>query len=178
MDTNETLRTETEKCLLAGPAGWSQAAAGFSEEMKWILTWAVQQSPYDGDMQDDFEKHFSKHWGRRDGSGFSVKDAFRILHGQSRASREWFRDKDPVIDQIWPALRLIWLGPRCPQRIKTRWEAAGGRIYGGKMLARKDSPVWSAFNTFGHPYGPYDMETCDLLGIELQMVDDLPASFP
>jgi len=37
-----------------------------------------------------------------------------------------------------------------------RWEAAGGKEYGGRMIALKDDPVWTKLSVFGTPYPPFD----------------------
>lgn len=40
-----------------------------------------------------------------------------------------------------------------------RWRDGGGQFYGGgRMIARKDDPVWTdrAFSRFGNPYEPFD----------------------
>jgi hypothetical protein len=37
-----------------------------------------------------------------------------------------------------------------------RWRAAGGRIYKGRMIALKDSPVWAQLSRFGNPWPPFD----------------------
>lgn len=37
-----------------------------------------------------------------------------------------------------------------------RWEAAGGRFFEGRMIARKDDPIWIAISRFGRPWPPFD----------------------
>jgi len=38
-----------------------------------------------------------------------------------------------------------------------KWREMGGQFYGGgRMIARKDDPVWSAISRFGNPYPPFD----------------------
>lgn len=40
-----------------------------------------------------------------------------------------------------------------------RWAAAGGKVYGGRMIALKDDPVWQRLGDdgpFGNPYPPFD----------------------
>ena len=51
------------------------------------------------------------------------------------------RRKKPRLD--WPA----------------RWRAAGGEFFGGRMIARKDSPVWKKLSRFGLPYAPFDFNS-------------------
>ncbi len=37
-----------------------------------------------------------------------------------------------------------------------RWAKAGGKVYGGKMIALKDDPVWERLSIFGNPFPPFD----------------------
>ena len=37
-----------------------------------------------------------------------------------------------------------------------RWAKAGGKTYGGKMIALKDDPVWERLSVFGNPFPPFD----------------------
>lgn len=37
-----------------------------------------------------------------------------------------------------------------------RWQKAGGKIYGGRMIALKTDPVWTRLGPFGNPYPPFD----------------------
>ena len=61
-----------------------------------------------------------------------------------------------VLDEF-PCQELYRLEHRREQRDwKARWRAAGGRLYEGRMIARKDSPIWIEINRFGVPYPPFD----------------------
>ena len=38
-----------------------------------------------------------------------------------------------------------------------KWKGAGGSFYGGgRMIARKDDPIWTEISRFGNPYPPFD----------------------
>lgn len=37
-----------------------------------------------------------------------------------------------------------------------RWAKAGGKTYGGKMIALKNDPVWVNLSVFGNPFPPFD----------------------
>jgi hypothetical protein len=40
------------------------------------------------------------------------------------------------------------------------WQENGGSFYGGgRMIARKDDPIWTAISRFGHPYPPFDFNS-------------------
>lgn len=36
------------------------------------------------------------------------------------------------------------------------WQAAGGRLYSGRMIARWDDPIWTTISRFGEPFPPFD----------------------
>lgn len=48
-----------------------------------------------------------------------------------------------------------------PRDWRARWLAAGGTLYEGRMIARKDDPIWtnSLLNRLGTPYPPYDFNS-------------------
>jgi hypothetical protein len=84
-----------------------------------------------------------------------------ILQQNVRAARgygKWASDMDPDLLDMWPAQELIRVMARRNPRgdWKRRWVEAGGRLYGGRMLALKTDPVWVAISRFGVPYPPYD----------------------
>ena len=68
--------------------------------------------------------------------------------------------QDPDLLDVWPCQELI----RVEDRIKKRnwegmtgiWRSAGGQSFGGKMIARKDDPIWYRISAFGSPYPPFD----------------------
>ena len=60
-----------------------------------------------------------------------------------------------------------------------RWRKAGGKVYGGRMIALKDDPVWVKLSVFGNPFPPFDwgsgMGVLDVdrkTAIGLGLVDD------
>jgi hypothetical protein len=84
-----------------------------------------------------------------------------ILQQNVRAARgygKWAADMDPISLDLWPAQELIRIMARRNPRgdWKRRWTEAGGRLYGGRMIAIKTDPVWVNLNRFGVPYPPYD----------------------
>jgi len=67
---------------------------------------------------------------------------------------------DPDIIDAIPCQELYRLGNRkVPRDWVTRWTAAGGKIYGGRMIARKDSSVWTSISRFGSAYPPFDFNS-------------------
>lgn len=77
----------------------------------------------------------------------------------------------------FPAQELIRAEERREKRDwRGRWQAAGGRLYGGRMIALKEDPVWVRLSRFGVPYPPFDFgsgmgvdevdrDTCLALGV-------------
>jgi hypothetical protein len=43
-----------------------------------------------------------------------------------------------------------------PCNWKERWQQAGGKLCAGRMIARKDDPIWFSISRFDRPYPPFD----------------------
>lgn len=57
----------------------------------------------------------------------------------------------------FPAQELVRVQDReKPRDWETRWRAAGGHFYGGRMIALKGDPIWAAISRFGTPWPPFD----------------------
>ncbi len=77
----------------------------------------------------------------------------------------------------FPAQELIRVEERQSKRDWTgKWKANGGKIFGGRMIALKEDPIWTAISRFGVPYPPFDYgsgmgaedvdyDTCIQLGV-------------
>ena len=60
----------------------------------------------------------------------------------------------------FPAQELLRFEEReTPRDWKTRWTAAGGKLYGGRMIALKGDPIWIGISRFGNPYPPFDFNS-------------------
>ncbi len=67
---------------------------------------------------------------------------------------------DPTVLEQWPCQEMVRIASRkTPRAWHTRWSEHGGKFYDGRMIARKDSPIWSAISRFGNPYPPFDYES-------------------
>ena len=53
-----------------------------------------------------------------------------------------------------------------------RWAKAGGKVYGGKMIALKDDPVWERLSVFGNPFPPFDWGVDRKTAIRLGLISD------
>ena len=80
------------------------------------------------------------------------------------------KSNDPDIIDAFPCRELLREESRKKEREwrRQRWIAAGGKLYGGgRMIARKDDPIWTAISRFGTPYPPFDYNS----GMGVEEVD-------
>lgn len=70
---------------------------------------------------------------------------------------QWMQGQsEEVLDQ-WPAQELYrFAAANQPRDWEIRWGAAGGEIFGGRMIALKNTSIWTAISRFGTPYPPFD----------------------
>jgi len=70
----------------------------------------------------------------------------------------WKQGQDPDVLDAFPAQEFIRIASRRVPRQdwQRRWTAAGGKLYGGRMIALKSDPVWRSISRFGTPWPPYD----------------------
>jgi hypothetical protein len=72
-----------------------------------------------------------------------------------------------VLDQ-WPAQELVRVVDSAePRDWAARWAAAGGQFFGGRMVALKADPIWTAISRFKTPYPPFDFNS----GMEVEDID-------
>ena len=80
---------------------------------------------------------------------FQVEDAYE--YGR------WKEGQDPDLLDAFPARELVRVEARNERRDwRTRWADAGGRTFGGRMIALKGDPIWTAISRFGRPWPPFD----------------------
>lgn len=83
---------------------------------------------------------------------------------------QFLQSTDPDIIDSWPAWELVRVADRrVPRYWSVRWLDAAGRVGDddaaamlrrhGRMLARKDSPIWTALSRFGSPQPPFDFNS-------------------
>lgn len=87
----------------------------------------------------------------------------------ARGYGQFVQDTDPETVDIWPCWELVRVRPsRVPRDWRTRWEEAmvavgddGARaaLVEGRMVARKDSPIWARLSRFGVPHPPFDFNS-------------------
>ena len=57
----------------------------------------------------------------------------------------------------YPCYELVRVAQRKqPRNWAARWRDAGGRFFGGRMIATKTDPIWTRISAFGNPFPPFD----------------------
>jgi hypothetical protein len=83
-----------------------------------------------------------------------------IYNFQTTDAAEYARHvvgQDPAILDAFPCQELIRLEDRkVPRNWIERWTGAGGKLFGSRMIATKDDPIWTAISAFGRPWPPFD----------------------
>lgn len=75
----------------------------------------------------------------------------------ARGYGTWKHDQAPVILDAWPAQELFRAAAaEQPRNWATRWQDAGGELFDGRMIALRNSPIWTAISRFNVPYPPFD----------------------
>lgn len=72
----------------------------------------------------------------------------------------WRQSQDPAALDQFPAQELFRAeGREKPRDWITRWQGAGGQLFGGRMIALKNDPIWTDISAFGLPYPPFDFNS-------------------
>ena len=91
-----------------------------------------------------------------------------IYDMQTRQAAEfarWKMGEDPDVLDAYPAQELLREEDRMvPRDWAARWAREGGRFFGGRMIALKSDPIWTAISRFGTPWPPFDFQSG--MGIE------------
>lgn len=77
---------------------------------------------------------------------------------EAREYGRYVRGQDSDLLNAYPAWEFLRIEERRVPRSnwRERWLAAGGKIYGGRMVALKSDAVWVNLSRFGRPYPPFD----------------------
>ena len=77
---------------------------------------------------------------------------------EAREYARYVRGQDADALDMYPAQEFLRVESRRVPRAdwQTRWRAAGGKVYGGRMIALKSDTVWTNLSRFGRPYPPFD----------------------
>jgi hypothetical protein len=73
----------------------------------------------------------------------------------------WKQGQDPDVLDAFPCQEFIRIASRKMPRQdwERRWRSAGGKVYGGRMIAKKNDPVWTRLSRFGTPWPPFDFSS-------------------
>ncbi|HWM26594.1 MAG TPA: hypothetical protein VNP98_17385 [Chthoniobacterales bacterium] len=87
-----------------------------------------------------------------------IKLIFDVQTEKIQEFAKWKMDQDPDVLGAYPAQEFIRVSSRKNERKdwKERWRKAGGKLYGGRMIALKTDPVWKKLSRFGVPWPPFD----------------------
>lgn len=83
---------------------------------------------------------------------------------------QWIQGQTEVARKLYPAYEFYRAtNAREPRDWESRWLAGGARLYGGRMIALKDDPIWTnpTFNRLGTPYPPFDWGS----GMRMRQID-------
>ena len=97
----------------------------------------------------------------------TIKDLFskarldvilKTNEAQARGYIEHIARMKPGAFAAFPAQEFLRVESRKAQRQDwpARWRKAGGKIYGDRMIALKEDPVWVNLSVFGNPFPPFD----------------------
>ena len=79
---------------------------------------------------------------------------------QARGYVQWKEGASAGALAAFPAQELVRVRQaRVERKWRERWPANGGRLFGGRMVALKNDPVWTAISRFGTPYPPFDFNS-------------------
>ena len=83
---------------------------------------------------------------------------YKMNYDEAREYAKYTRGQDSDALYMFPAQEFLRVEPRRVPRTdwQTRWRAAGGKLYGGRMVALKSSDVWKNLSRFDRPYPPFD----------------------
>lgn len=141
---------ESARVLHAARKMAAEAAAGgisaseFRREMRKVLARDDYRAPREGTIKDMRTKQ-------------RLDVVLRTNVEQARGYVRHLEATTPGGFAAFPAQELVRVRQRKqPREWARKWHDAGGKIYGGRMIALKDDPVWTRISRFGVPYPPFD----------------------
>lgn len=87
---------------------------------------------------------------------------------QAQGYGRWKQAQDPVALELYPAQELVRIqDSENPRDWPKRWAEAGGTLFGTRMIALIDDPIWTKLSRFGTPFPPFDFNS----GMDVEPVD-------
>lgn len=85
----------------------------------------------------------------------------RMNSEMARGYGTWTANQSPAVLDAWPAQELIRVAPRVKPRTTwhERFVAAGGQIFEDRMIALRNTNVWTKLSRFDLPYPPFDFNS-------------------
>ena len=94
------------------------------------------------------------------GSNQRLDLVLRTNAKQAQGFANWRQSQDNDILFAAPAQELFRAESReVPRNWQERWANAGGQSFGGRLIAVKNAPIWTAISRFGLPYPPFDFNS-------------------
>lgn len=94
---------------------------------------------------------------------YSQKRLDVLLDTNVRQARGYIQYREGCSEgalMAFPAQELVRVQAReKPRDWEERWVRAGGRFHGGRMIALKNDPIWTAISAFGTPWPPFDFNS-------------------
>lgn len=73
---------------------------------------------------------------------------------------QWMQGQNATLLNSRPAQELYRaFNRKAPRDWLRRWTGAGGQVFNGRMIALKNTPIWSRISRFGKPYLPFDFRS-------------------
>ena len=132
--------------MCAEVAAGTRSASEFRRDMRALLT-KMGYPEGDGSITDIYSK--------------SRLDVIRETNvGQARGYAQHVEATTAGALAAFPCQELLRVYEReVPRDWIARWRDAGGRFWGGRMIALKGDPVWSRISRFGTPWPPFDFNS-------------------
>lgn len=85
---------------------------------------------------------------------------FDIQTQRAAEFAKWKMEQDEDVLDAYPAQELIRLEERVnKRRWIARWQGLGGKLFAGRMIAKKNDPIWRRLSRFQTPWPPFDFNS-------------------
>ncbi len=150
------IKHEIETLLRAGPDRHAAAAKAMSDIAKLLVLYAPLNTDA-GSVVVEILNEAKVRGPNRGEIADHIRYALGLLRGQVFGARHWESGLDGDLIDAFPAVEVSLVIPeREPAGWRERWQRAGGTVVDGRCVALKKSGVLQRFNTYGHPFPPFD----------------------
>jgi hypothetical protein len=114
---------------------------------QFVFDFGYKPQPHELNTSDDLTN-----WKR-------IKLIFKTNISLQVGYRGWKSYQEQGSIDLYPARELIrYADAQFKRNWKQRWVESGGRLFGERMVALLNDPVWEQISVFGLPYAPFDLE--------------------